>query len=211
LPATGALPNLGKGIVAGALLFSAVVAVAAVLRVYRISGEDRWPELLLPLFATGIAPGFMEELLFRGILFRWIEEWGGSWVGLAGSSALFGLVHILNPGATWFSTFAVAVDGLLLGSTYMLARSLWMPIGLHAAWNFMQGAVYGVPVSGLPAHGVIEAKLAGPTLLTGGSFGLEASVIALVIATAAGVLFVTLAVRKGALVAPSWTRRPMTD
>lgn len=207
LPAADAAANLGKGLVAGALLFSAIVAVAGMLGIYRIVGEDHWPELVLPLFVTAIAPGFMEELLFRGILFRWLEEWGGSWAALIVTSALFGVAHVLNPGATWFSSFAIAVEaGVLLGGTYMLTRSLWMPIGLHAAWNFTQGAIFGVPVSGLPARGLFEGKLSGPPILSGGRFGLEGSAIALVIATAAGAWFVGLALRRGELVPPSWIR-----
>jgi hypothetical protein len=153
------------------------------------------------LVTTAIMPGFMEELLFRGILFRWIEEFAGSWISLAITSALFGLVHILNPGATWFSSFAIAVEaGLLLGGSYMLTRGLWMPIGLHAAWNFTQGAIFGVPVSGGPTNGLLRATLSGPTILSGGAFGLEASIIALVICAAAGSWFVWLAVKRGQII-----------
>lgn len=124
------------------------------------------------------------------------------------TSALFGLAHIFNANATWFSSLAIAVEaGLLLGGAYMLTRSLWLPIGLHAAWNFAQGEVFGVPVSGGAVHGFLRSPLSGPPLLSGGAFGLEASVIALVIATAAGVWFVLLAIKRGQLVRPSWVRR----
>ncbi|HEV2596202.1 MAG TPA: CPBP family intramembrane glutamic endopeptidase [Sphingomicrobium sp.] len=208
LPAADAVANLGKGLVAGALLFSAIVAAAGLLGIYRIVGEGHWRELVLPLFVTAVAPGFMEEVLFRGIFFRWIEEWGGSWAALVVTSALFGIAHILNPGATLFSSFAIAVEaGVLLGGAYMLTRSLWMPIGLHAAWNFTQGAIFGVPVSGIPTAGIFKGKLSGPQILSGGRFGLEASVIALLIATASGAWFVRLALRRGELVRPSWVRR----
>jgi uncharacterized protein len=121
---------------------------------------------------------------------------------------LFGLAHSQNPGATLFSTFAIAVEGgLLLGGSYMLTRSLWMPIGLHAAWNFTQGPVLGVPVSGNPVHGLIRAKLEGPTILSGGAFGLEASIIAIAVCTAAGIWFLWLAFRRGEVVQPWWARR----
>ena len=75
------------------------------------------------------------------------------------TSVLFGLAHIMNPNATWFSSFAIAVEaGLLLGGAYMLTRSLWLPMGLHAAWNFTQGEIFDVPVSGIDEHGLVEAK-----------------------------------------------------
>jgi len=212
LPAQGSLADLGKGIGVGAALFTAVVGIAALSGVYRVVGRGDASDLLLPLISTAIMPGFMEELLFRGILFRWIEEFGGSWFALLVTSALFGVAHILNPGATWFSSFAIAVEaGVLLGGAYMLTRSLWMPIGLHAAWNFTQGAIFGVPVSGGPSSGLLRSTLSGPTLLSGGSFGLEASLIAVVICAGAGIWFVWLALKRGELVRPWWVRRTVTD
>lgn len=200
--------GLGAGVALGFLLFSLIVGVAALADVYNIVGEGGFAALLPALVTMTVVPGFMEELLFRGILFRWIEELGGSWVALLVTSALFGLAHMFNPNASMLSSFAIAVEaGVLLGGAYMLTRSLWAPIGLHAAWNFTQGFIYDVPVSGHDTEGLVEAQLSGPELLSGGAFGLEASLIAMAIATAAGVLLVVLAVRKGQLVRPWWVRR----
>jgi membrane protease YdiL (CAAX protease family) len=207
LPTRGAIGNLGLGLLAGLVIFSLVVGLAAITGVYRIMGPGDSSRLLLELVGTAIMPGFMEELFFRGILFRWIEEFGGSFAALLVTSALFGLAHILNPNATWFSSFAIAVEaGVLLGGAYMLTRSLWFPMGLHAAWNFTQGEIFDVPVSGLDQHGLVQAKLSGPALLSGGQFGLEASVLALVVATAAGVWLVWLAIVRGRIVGPRWAR-----
>jgi uncharacterized protein len=208
LPARGALRNLGLGLAAGFVIFSAVIGVAAIANVYNIVGYGSTRELAMDLMTIAILPGFMEELLFRGILFRWIEEFGGSWAALLVTSALFGLAHIFNPNATWFSSFAIAMEaGVLLGAAYMLTRSLWMPMGLHAAWNFTQGFIFDVPVSGINQEGLVDAKLSGPVLLSGGNFGLEASVIAVVIATVAGVWLVVLSLKRGELVQPWWVRR----
>ena len=208
LRGSGSPSDLSKGLAAGIMLFSAVIGVAALLGVYRVTTRNPAAEVLVPLVSMAIMPAFTEELLFRGIVFRWLEEFAGSWAALIITSALFGLGHILNPGATWFSSVAVAVEGgLLLGGVYMLTRSLWMPIGLHAAWNFTQGFLFDVPVSGHPQHGLVEARLAGPDLLTGGAFGLEASVIALAICAVTGLWFVWRAVSAGQLVPPSWVRR----
>jgi membrane protease YdiL (CAAX protease family) len=211
LPMRKSLPALGKGIGVGAALFLTVVGVAALMGVYRVTGRGDASTLLLALISTAIMPGFMEELLFRGILFRWIEEFAGSWTALLVTSALFGVAHIFNPGATWFSSFAIAVEaGLLLGGAYMLTRSLWLPIGLHAAWNFTQGAIFGVPVSGGPSTGLLRSTLSGPTLLSGGAFGLEASVIAVVICASAGICFVRLAIKRDEVIQPWWVRRRAT-
>jgi len=208
LPARGAIRNLGLGLLAGFVIFSVVVGVADLVGVYRIVGRGDTSRLLLELVATAILPGFMEELMFRGILFRWIEEFGGSWAALVVTSALFGLAHIFNPNATWFSSFAIAVEaGVLLGGAYMLSGSLWLPMGLHAAWNFTQGEIFDVPVSGIDEHGLVQAKLSGPAILSGGPFGLEASVIALVGASIAGVWLVWMAIKHDKIVAPWWVRR----
>jgi hypothetical protein len=208
LPRRGALRNLGLGLLTGFVLFGAIVVVAAAAGVYRIVDCCSTSDLVSDLFNAAVLAGFMEELFFRGILFRWIEEFGGTWAGLIGSSILFGLAHGWNPNSdVTASTFIAVEAGILLGGAYMLTRSLWMPMGLHAAWNFTQGFLFDVPVSGIAENGLVTAKLSGPALLSGGQFGLEGSVIALVIATAAGIWLVILAVRRGQLVQPWWVRK----
>jgi len=204
---SGALRQLGLGLAIGFTLFTAVVCVAAIAGAYGILACCSRGQLLIELLNAGIMAALLEELLFRGILFRWVEEFAGSWAALIVTAALFGLVHRSNPNATWFSSFAIAMEaGILLGGAYMLTRSLWMPMGLHAAWNFTQGYLFGVPVSGQPEQGMVTARLSGPVLLSGGAFGLEASVIAVVIATACGCWLVWLAFRRREVVQPWWVR-----
>jgi hypothetical protein len=97
--------------------------------------------------------------------------------------------------------------GMLLGGAYMLARNLWLPMGLHAAWNFTQGFIFDVPVSGHDMHGLVQAKLSGPVLLSGGAFGLEASMIGVVLSIPLGAAMIALAARRGHFVQPMWARR----
>ena len=208
LKLAGSNRELGQGVLAGTLIFSLVVGIAALFDVYNIVGPGSSAGLYVALVTTAVVPGFAEELVFRGILFRWIEEFAGSWFALAFTSALFGLAHIMNPNATAFSSFAIAVEaGILLGGAYMLTRSLWLPIGIHAAWNFTQGSIFDVNVSGTNSEGLVTAELSGPELLSGGAFGLEASMIALVIATAFGLWYLVRAINAGHLVRPWWVRR----
>jgi uncharacterized protein len=208
----GAAKGIGVGLLIGFALFTLVVGVAALLDVYNVIGEGGFSQMLYTVVVISIMPGFLEELLFRGILFRWLEQFGGSWFALVLTSALFGIAHIFNPNATFVSSFAIAVEaGILLGGAYMLTRNLWMPIGLHAAWNFTQGFIWDVPVSGLDQQGLVEAKLSGPEILSGGAFGLEASLIAMVVATSAGVWLVVRAARNGELVRPWWVRRRLAQ
>jgi membrane protease YdiL (CAAX protease family) len=203
-----ALRNLLIGLAAGLAIFSLAVAIAAALGIYQVTGRGDLSRFLPALIASALFPAVNEELLFRGILFRWIEDFGGSWAALLVTSALFGCAHLLNPNASPIAAIGIAFEaGVMLGAAYMLTRSLWLPMGLHAAWNFAQGEIYDIPVSGLPVHGMVQARLSGPPLLTGDGFGLEASVIAMVVATLFGLTLLWLAVKKGEVVKPRWVRQ----
>ena len=203
-----ALKNLVVGIGAGFAIFSLAVGVAAALGVYHVTGEGDATDLLPALIGPAIFAAVSEELIFRGILFRWIEAFGGSWAALLLTSAFFGAAHLANPNASAIAAVGIAFEaGVMLGAAYMLTRSLWLPMGIHAAWNFTQGEIYDIPVSGTPVHGLLVARLSGPPLLSGNGFGLEASLIAIVIATLFGLWLLWLAIRKGELVKPWWVRR----
>ena len=204
----GALRPLGIGIVAGVGIFTVIVIIAAVIGVYQLTGEGDAKDLLPQLILSAIFPAISEEMIFRGILFRWIEEFGGSWAALLLTSAFFGAAHLANPNATWVAAVGIALEaGVMLGAAYMLTRSLWLAMGIHAAWNFTQGEVYDIPVSGTPVHGLLTARLSGPPLLTGNGFGLEASIIAIVVATLFGLWLLWVAIKKGEIIQPWWVRR----
>lgn len=195
------------GLVGGTLIFSVAVAIAGALGVYKIVGFGTFNGLLAAIIVPTIGAAVTEEMLFRGILFRWIEQFGGSWLALFVTSALFGASHLMNPHASWVAATGIALEaGVMLGAAYMLTRSLWLPMGIHAAWNFTQGEVYDIPVSGTKVEGMLDAKLVGDPLLTGFGFGLEASIIAIVVATLFGLWLLARAIRDGQLVRPSWAR-----
>lgn len=202
---TGVGRELALGLAGGAMLFTLMTGIVALLGGFEILGLRGagaiWSMLSLAVFSS-----VFEEILLRGIVFRQLEVWLGSWIALALSSALFGALHIMNPDATWFSSVAIAVEaGILLGAAYMLTRRLWLAIGIHAAWNFTQGWVFSVPVSGGEAPlGLLITRRLGPDWLTGGDFGLEASVVAMVVATLAGVILLLLAIQGGKLVPAPW-------
>jgi membrane protease YdiL (CAAX protease family) len=202
------LRRLLIGLGAGLGVFSLAVAVAAVLGVYRIVGPGDLTGLVPALVGPALFAAVSEELVFRGILFRWIEDFGGSWFALLVTSAFFGAAHLHNPNASPIAAIGIAFEaGIMLGAAYMLTRSLWFPMGIHAAWNFAQGEIYDIPVSGTKVHGMVDAQLSGPPLLTGNGFGLEASLIAIIVATLFGLWLLRLAIRKGELVQPHWVRR----
>ncbi|RDC59553.1 hypothetical protein HME9302_00743 [Alteripontixanthobacter maritimus] len=208
LPLATAVRDLTVGIVGAAILMSVIVGVAALFGVYRIDGWGTASDAGFILLVAGVFAGFVEEVIFRGVMFRFLEEFAGSWAALAVTSLLFGAVHYGNDNATVLSSFAIAIEaGVMLGGAYMLTRSLWLAVGIHFSWNVTQGLVWDVPVSGNQVDGIVDARAQGPELLSGGAFGLEASVIAMVLATAAGLFLVRMAVRRGHVMQPWWTRR----
>lgn len=200
--------EFGGGLLFGAALFSVTVGVLAALGVYQVTGNNGWAGMLRFLPAC-IFAGFFEEILIRGILFRILEQWLGSWTALGISAAIFGALHLLNPGATLMNAAAIAIEaGVLLAAAYMVTRRLWLCVGMHIAWNFTQGGIFSVAVSGSAGKGgLLQSTMVGPEWLTGGAFGAEASVAALAVCVAAGIVLIVLAIKKGHVVPPSWARK----
>ncbi|WP_212829808.1 CPBP family intramembrane glutamic endopeptidase [Catellatospora sp. TT07R-123] len=172
----------------GLLLFGIVIGLIAMCGGYRIAG---WGSLTGTIATFGLMCGVAvtEEILFRGVLFRLIQQWAGTAVALTVSGVLFGALHLLNPGATLWGALAIAVEaGVLLGAAYTASRSLWLPIGLHLGWNFAESGLFGATLSGSAFHGgLVQGVPHGPSLISGGGFGPEASIFAITVGVAASV------------------------
>lgn len=169
------------GVVLGACLFTSVALELALMGHYRIVAVHPTPALWFAALLV-ILGAALEELLFRGVLFRIIDEWVGLWIALGVTAALFGLAHASNPGATWISSLAIAVEaGVLLGAAFAVTKNVWFPIGLHFAWNFCEGPIYGAQISGGTFFSsLVTAQINGPAWLTGGTFGPEAGAPAVI-------------------------------
>jgi membrane protease YdiL (CAAX protease family) len=179
------LDNLARGLcgglVSGISLFSSVIAILWLVGVYEPAGLGSWQPLGLALLSA-LEGAVSEEIVFRGLLFRLVAGLGGNWTALAATAALFGLAHVGKPGATWVIAAALAAAGVLLGAAFAGTGSLWLPIGIHTGWNFAEGPVFGMEVSGNRRPvGWIGGHLQGPTILTGGAFGPEASIVAVAV------------------------------
>ena len=202
----GASRELGSGIVLGATMFTMTIGTLAILGCYSVDGRHALSTVAIPL-VTAIGTAFIEEIVFRGILFRIVEGALGTWISLAVSSAMFGLLHLVNPHATLQGAVAIVFEaGVMLAAAYVLTRRLWLPIGIHAGWNFTQGGIFGVSVSGQPSGGLLDGTLSGPEWLSGGSFGAEASIVAVVLGIALGTTLLVMAWRRGRFIAPHWRR-----
>ena len=185
-----ALPEWIAGLILGFVLFSAVMGILWALGVYHSGGRGTTRGLAAGLMLA-LSSGIMEEILFRGLLFRVSAKILGTWGALLLTAALFGAVHVFNPGATVSSSLAIALEaGILLGAAYAATARLWLPMGLHIAWNFTEGPLFGMTVSGgSMGAGLLRGALSGPRILTGGQFGPEASIIAVLVLSGGGALF----------------------
>jgi membrane protease YdiL (CAAX protease family) len=202
------LPQGLLGVLLGLVLFSAVVAMLWLAGSYHVTSIRPDAPWFGALLVVGLGAGIGEEIMFRGVLFRIVEEGLGTWWALAISALLFGAIHIANPGATLWSSAAIAIEaGLLFGLLYHVTRSLPICMGVHAAWNFAQGTIYGIPVSGSTAEGWLVSRRSGPDWLSGGVFGAEASVVALTLCTLCSLGLLAVALRRGSIVPPCWRRR----
>ncbi|MBK1717219.1 CPBP family intramembrane glutamic endopeptidase [Thiocystis violacea] len=205
LPAMGR--ELGLGMLIGAGLYTLCVLILMVLGVYRIEGVNPLT-MLLPSVAMALSSGVFEELLHRGTIFRNVEDLLGGWLALLLSAVFFGFRHLSNADGNILGAMAITIEaGLLLTAAYMLTRRLWLSIGFHIAWNFTQSGIFSGSVSGaFEQPGLFKAMIEGPELLTGGRFGMEGTIVALLVGTTAGVVMLIMAVRRGNIVPPLWRR-----
>ncbi|MFZ5908508.1 MAG: CPBP family intramembrane glutamic endopeptidase [Chloroflexota bacterium] len=130
-------------------------------------------------FVVFLFVGWSEELLSRGYHLQTLASGLNLFWGVVISSAVFGLLHLGNPNATWLSAAGIFLAGLFLAYGYLTTRQLWLSIGLHIGWNFFEGVGFGFPVSGLDIYRLTRITVIGPELWTGGAFGPEAGLVVL--------------------------------
>ncbi|GAA3465250.1 type II CAAX endopeptidase family protein [Saccharothrix longispora] len=197
----GAATAIGRGLLIGVAMCGAVVLNIALLGHYEVDGWGS-PTGAVGLLGFMAAAAVTEELLYRGVLFRIVEERTGTWVALLFTGAVFGASHLFNPDASPWGAVAISIEaGFMLAAAYAATRTLWVPIGLHFGWNFALGGVFGAEVSGGDtAKGLLDATLSGPTPITGGAFGPEGSLYAVAAGVVLTAAFLRLAHRRGHVV-----------
>lgn len=137
-----------------------------------------------------IVAALAEEALFRGYPLQTLTRAGLASLGVLLTSVPFAAIHLQNPNVAQGFTFVnTALAGVCFAIAYLRTRSLWFPLGIHWAWNWAQGSLFGLPVSGITRiapHPLLQGTDLGPAWLTGGGYGIEgglACTVTLVIST----------------------------
>lgn len=202
----GMFRELITGLSIGSAIVSIVIGILWILGSYHLSGLNPWV-VLIPAAAANVPSGFVQEILFRGILFRITEESLGTWIAMMISTLLFGSIHAFSSNATVLSTLSIMLEaGILLTGAYILTKRLWLAIGIHIAWDFAIDGIFGIGTSALSTktlHGLLQGKLVGNDLLTGGIQGVEASLVAVLLSLAVGCFLTWFAWRGNKFVAKS--------
>ncbi|WP_163409228.1 CPBP family intramembrane glutamic endopeptidase [Flavobacterium ajazii] len=202
----GIVKNISLGILISVILQSLTIFVMYLNGSYSIVNTNPVSFVLIP-FAIMFTVAIIEEILVRGIIFRILEEKLGSYISLTISSVLFGVFHLANPHGTLLSSICIIMAGFLFGAAFIYSRNLWLPIALHFAWNFTQSGIFGAITSGNEkTNSLFEAKIQGPEIITGGEFGPEGSIQAIVFCALATILFLILIHKQNKIIKPHWKR-----
>lgn len=132
--------------------------------------------IIAPLFVF-VVVAIGEEMIFRGYVLNNLLYSFDKRIALIISGVVFALFHSMNPSVSWISILNIFAGGILLGAIYLYRKNIWMPIGFHFAWNFVQGPILGFPVSGLNFPSLFSQTTSGSQIFHGGAFGFEGSVI----------------------------------
>jgi membrane protease YdiL (CAAX protease family) len=183
--------NLCLGFAIGAVSLVLVVAAAMIFGGLRFHPNSDYGSsaILVTLgvsFAVFAVAAAFEEALFRGYILQTFSRAGLAWPAIIITSLFFAMFHLRNPGANWISSLNTAIAGVWFAVAYLKTRDLWLPFGMHFIWNWVQGSIFGIEVSGL--KDLLRATLlqevdTGPAWLTGGSYGIEASLTCTVVLT----------------------------
>ncbi len=188
---------LEVGGIGAAIGWGSIVLVVLPMALSRMLRVHLWAEprafwLLLVNLATLAVAALVEEVAFRGYPFRRLIAAIGPVMATIAMSVLFGLLHALNPEATLFSVLVTMLAGVFLSIAWLRTHGLWLPWGLHFAWNASMGVLFGLPVSVITRFSsVVETRAIGPIWVMGGSYGPEGGLVS-AMAILVGIVFVVL-------------------
>jgi membrane protease YdiL (CAAX protease family) len=201
--------NIGKyllaGLLLGLLIPSLSVLVTYLKGEFNILSVSNITFIFLRDFTIsigmGIATAVFEEVLFRGVLFRLIEEKLGSYFAIIISGVIFGFAHLVNENSSFLTGLSISIMSVFIIAAYMYTRNLWFPIAIHFAFNFAHGNIFGTDVPAYPeSTSIIISQLEGSKWFTGGDLGIEATVQTVVLCLIAGIILLVLSHKKGNII-----------
>ena len=196
LALAGAGRELWGGLGIGALLVVATYSVLLASGAFTITGAAATGVLLKP-FPEQVMVAVFEEIVFRAIVFGMLQKFWGTKIALGVSTVIFVAAHMPNEGFSVLGAAMTAAASLALSGAYLLSGRLWLPISMHFAWNYFSDAVFAVPVSGHPARGWLQVATSGPAWLSGGTYGIEGSIVTGITWSMAAIALLTIAHRRG--------------
>ena len=187
--------ELVGGFILGFSMLSIVILVLYLLGYYEILSFSGFSYFLAP-FSFLVIAALIEEIFFRAILYRILENWLGTFIALFIISILFELPHIFNDNVTILSVLLGLLFGFAHGIMYTYTKRIWLPFAFHLGWNFAQ-PFYGSNLSGLEDVGAIfKAKFNGPELITGSIYGIEDSILSIILLLGICILFLYLSIKE---------------
>jgi membrane protease YdiL (CAAX protease family) len=195
------------GFTVGLLLQSLFILVIYLAGGYRIIDVNPFYFILHSL-AVALMAGFVAELLIRGVFFRILEEKLGTILTLIIAVIFFVMAHMGKEGANWLSITATSTEaGFMLSAAFIYSRSLWLPIFLHFAWDFVEPGIFGAINPGNSIkESWLSSEITGSSLITGGPLGPQNSIQSLLLCAITGAIFLFLAYRKNRFIKPSWAK-----
>lgn len=179
------LRDLALGLVIGGATFcvAALIGVSTGSLSFTMNADASMRPLLASMGASFVvlaSAAAFEEAFFRGYPFQTLTRANLSWLAIALTSAFFGAAHMMNPNASAIGIINTMLAGVWFGVAYLKTRTLWFPFGLHLAWNWVQGNIFGIEISGLTslwAVPLMKKAESGPAWLSGGSYGVEGGIV----------------------------------
>ena len=193
------------GFITGGLLVGCIILVFMVTGNIAFSIVNPLSVIFKPLILL-VLLALLEEIIFRGIIYRITEQSLGTWLALIISAMLFGIGHITNSHADFLGILSVAVAGIFLGVLYTLKSRLWYPIAVHIGWNFFQ-YFFGLPISGKDDFVYfMDAHREGPAWYAGGDFGIENSILTVILILGFSIFLFYRARQQDRIIKPFWKR-----
>jgi len=200
LSGKGILTSLIGGFLFGFAILSLVILILYLMGYYEVISFSGYSYFLGP-FSFLVIAALIEEVLFRGVLYRILENWLGTFIALVIISFLFEIPHLLNDNVTLLSVLLGLLFGYAHSIMFTYTKKIWLPFAFHLGWNFAQ-PFYGSNLSGLEDVGsILKSKFVGPELITGSIYGIEDSLLSITFLFVVCVVFTFLSIKNNKIVA----------